>query len=255
MITLDNFELYLIDYADGCLSPENEAELKAFLLLYPELEEKLEDLDQVKLTPVTIPFPHKDQLKQMVSAITDASSEEPRLLPDLTIHFEKKRNLYHKNTAILLLRRFSAAAILLLFLCMGGIHFYLNRTSSRPLMTSTLPDIRKETPLLPQEHKFLLKITHSCFPVKLQLKRTPCIEKKQTLCLHISPKTIAVSIPVDSVALTLKTSCSTEIFLTEEAKQWKPSEENFQSSNIVTSFIHAGKKLTDRRRKEEYALR
>ena len=67
MITLDNVEIYLTDYADGELSPAQERELKAFLLLHPELEESLEDWKFAKLTPPVIRYPHKSQLKQMVS--------------------------------------------------------------------------------------------------------------------------------------------------------------------------------------------
>ena len=82
MITLDNVEIYLTDYADGELSPAQERELKAFLLLHPELEESLEDWKFAKLTPPVIRYPHKSQLKQMVSE-GSIPGDAPRLIPEI----------------------------------------------------------------------------------------------------------------------------------------------------------------------------
>ena len=48
---------------------------------------------------------------------------------------------------------------------------------------------------------------------------------------------------------------SPEILLTEQARNWKSSDENVRSRNIITSFIDAGKSLADKFRKEEYASR
>ena len=170
MITLDNVEIYLTDYADGELSPAQERELKAFLLLHPELEESLEDWKFAKLTPPVIRYPHKSQLKQMVSE-GSIPGDAPRLIPDLTVRFENKAALYHKNTTVLFLRRLSAAAVLLLLICSANIYFYFQP----PADFSVVDNIRiqKEEPLFPRQcMPSILHANVTCLPEKLALQRT-----------------------------------------------------------------------------------
>ena len=43
MITQKNYEIYFADYLDGTLGEAETAELKAFLLVHPELSKLIED--------------------------------------------------------------------------------------------------------------------------------------------------------------------------------------------------------------------
>lgn len=260
MITLDNFEIYLIDYADGCLSPEKEAELKTFLLLHPELEEESEDFDQVRLTPPTITYRHKDFLKQIVSENPASIEDGPHLIPDLTIRFEKKAILYRKNRTLVFWGRMSAAAIILLFLWAGFIHFYIRQPQTTPFVSSIYTEIAKETPLSFKKQIHIPVLTSALqLPTSLELKRTRPTLKKTILQLNVPSEPTAVSLPVEPTAQVkipdVHISDSPEIILTEKAKEWKPSGDNFQSRNIITSVIHAGKNLADKIRKEEYTSR
>lgn len=260
MITLDNVEIYLTDYADGGLSPAQERELKAFLLLHPELEESLEDWKFAKLTPPVIRYPHKSQLKQMVSE-GSIPGDAPRLIPDLTVRFENKAALYHKNTTVLFLRRLSAAAVLLLLICSANIYFYFQP----PADFSVVDNIRiqKEEPLFPRQYMpSILHANVTCLPEKLALQRTlpdGKIPDIQTIARQAPVEITAVALPTVTV-MTEKFPAigmpdSPEILLTEQARNWKSSDENVRSRNIITSFIDAGKSLADKFRKEEYASR
>lgn len=260
MITLDNIEIYLTDYADGVLSPEQERELKAFLLLHPELEKSLEDWKFAKLTPPVIRYPHKLQLKQMASG-GPIPGEEPRLIPDPAVRFERKAVLYRRNPAILLLQRFSVAAVGVLFVCSISIYFYLQAPTGLPVADGFR--IQKEEPLSTQ--RSVLSTLHANvtrLPEKLALQRMLPDEKIpdiQTITRRAPVEITAVALPAVTV-MTEKFPAigmpdSPEILLTEQARIWKSSDEGVRSRNIITSFIDAGKSLADKFRKEEYASR
>ena len=44
MITRENYEIYFIDYMDGNLSERERAEVEAFLLVHPDLQEQLDGM-------------------------------------------------------------------------------------------------------------------------------------------------------------------------------------------------------------------
>jgi len=99
-------------------------------------------------------------------------------------------------------------------------------------------------------------------PEKLALQRTlPAgkIPDIQTIARQAPVEITAVALPTVTV-MTEKFPAigmpdSPEILLTEQARNWKSSDENVRSRNIITSFIDAGKSLADKFRKEEYASR
>ena len=47
MITRENYEIYFIDYMDGNLSERERAEVEAFLLVHPDLQEQLDGRGEV----------------------------------------------------------------------------------------------------------------------------------------------------------------------------------------------------------------
>ncbi len=64
-VNIENYESYLIDRVEGALSPSEEAELDAFLILHPEIREELELFEATRLTPDTsIVFHDKASLKK-----------------------------------------------------------------------------------------------------------------------------------------------------------------------------------------------
>lgn len=67
MITRDNYEIYFMDYMDGVLPDEYEAELRAFLLVHSDLRELLEGMNEVRLQPGGDVFEKKRELKQQVN--------------------------------------------------------------------------------------------------------------------------------------------------------------------------------------------
>lgn len=58
-INSENYELYVIDYIDGTLTPSQEKELRGFLALNPHLAEELDGLEQTILQPTSQEYPNK----------------------------------------------------------------------------------------------------------------------------------------------------------------------------------------------------
>lgn len=63
-INRENYETILVDYLDGKLSPEDQAELMLFLLKNPDIAEEFEGLNDVTLNPAPMHFPSKSALKK-----------------------------------------------------------------------------------------------------------------------------------------------------------------------------------------------
>lgn len=70
-ITIDNYEAFLLDYAEGNLSGEDLAELKAFVLAHPELEIDLGDKDLPYFSENEITFEFKHDLKKNEEYLAD----------------------------------------------------------------------------------------------------------------------------------------------------------------------------------------
>ena len=64
-VNLDNYEAFLIDRVEGALSPSDEAELDAFLMLHPAIKEELALYEATLLEPdTTIVYRDKDALNK-----------------------------------------------------------------------------------------------------------------------------------------------------------------------------------------------
>ncbi|HOZ16159.1 MAG TPA: hypothetical protein PLH91_10335 [Tenuifilaceae bacterium] len=63
-INRENYETILVDYLDGKLCPEDEAELMFFLLKNPDIADEFEGLNDVTLSPAPMHFPSKSALKK-----------------------------------------------------------------------------------------------------------------------------------------------------------------------------------------------
>lgn len=62
MITMENYEGWLMRYADGALTREEREAVEAFLEQHPELREEMEEVAEVKVTPVVATLPGKERL-------------------------------------------------------------------------------------------------------------------------------------------------------------------------------------------------
>lgn len=62
MITIENYEGWLMRYADGALTREEREAVEAFLEQHPELREEMEEVAGVKVTPVVATLPGKERL-------------------------------------------------------------------------------------------------------------------------------------------------------------------------------------------------
>ena len=58
MITRENYEVYFIDYMDGNLSERERAEVEAFLLVHPDLQEQLDGMGEA------VSYTHLDVYKR-----------------------------------------------------------------------------------------------------------------------------------------------------------------------------------------------
>lgn len=150
-INIENYEAYLLDYMEGNLSKEDTALLLEFVVLHPELNIILNELEPLALVDESIAFENKNVLKktetqlvsdeQLVNYIENIlnTSEKNRieklsaaypaiekelslykktiLVPDTTIVFENKKALKKEAKVIYLFSRQTlsiAAAIVLL---------------------------------------------------------------------------------------------------------------------------------------------
>lgn len=62
MITMENYEGWLMRYADGALTREEREAVEAFLEQHPELREEMEEVAGMKVTPVVATLPGKESL-------------------------------------------------------------------------------------------------------------------------------------------------------------------------------------------------
>lgn len=129
-IDINNYENYIMDFLEGNLPDQLDREMKAFLLLHPELEEDLPDIKRLRVqhTPLVPEWKDKmkkkapddrmdyyaiaasegvltDEEKKFVDKFCDRRSFDNcveeysavKVKPDKTIHFPYKNRLYRKN--------------------------------------------------------------------------------------------------------------------------------------------------------------
>lgn len=108
-ISRENYETILVDYLDGKLSPEDEAELMLFLIKNTDIAEEFEGLKDIALTPSAMQFPNKLTLKKhqyqpmgfdneieylcIADLEGDLTSEEESKLKKLSASDESIRNI------------------------------------------------------------------------------------------------------------------------------------------------------------------
>jgi cytoskeletal protein RodZ len=74
-INLNTYEEYLLDYIEGKLSPEVEAEMVKFLHSHPDIAAELDGLSQLTIPKPELPYPGKDQLRRKVKQATCSDKE------------------------------------------------------------------------------------------------------------------------------------------------------------------------------------
>ncbi len=100
-INRTNYEVYIIDYLDGNLSPQLQKELQEFLLLNPDIKQEFDGLNQVSLHADTQIFPDKDLLKKEIESSIQGISEFDYLcIADLEedITIQEKHELQNQLT-------------------------------------------------------------------------------------------------------------------------------------------------------------
>lgn len=132
MITTDNYEGYLMRYADGELNEKESAMVEAFLETHPEIRDELEAITDpsLKITPPLVTMPGKEALLQPVAA-----AKEPFAFNKGT----KNRKIWSSIAA--------AIALLLAF----GIVLRMSRIENNPVIIAQngviQPIIVVDTPL------------------------------------------------------------------------------------------------------------
>lgn len=285
MIDRKNYEIYLIDYLDGNLSDPEKAELKAFLLIHPELSLLLENQKKVKLQAPSITYPKKELLKKSATqecpdyyAIAEAenvlSSLERRQLgkasedsvhkarteiyrklkikPDLNIRYEKKDTLYRKPAPNLSLWLGRSAAFIILLIASGL--FVRQAELPNPGNIPVTINFSKISPVKKIQPELIFPVTSHATAFELKQKKgsSQRLMRKNTDPVFASASFItAVKAEEQSSAVRLLSSLRTpEIALNASAKEWKSSSPKSESRDLFTSVLHTGKNLAERIKKE-----
>ena len=62
MITMENYEGWLMRYADGQLEADEQRDVVLFLNAHPELREELDEISAIRVTPLVATMPGKERL-------------------------------------------------------------------------------------------------------------------------------------------------------------------------------------------------
>ena len=200
MITRDNYEIYFMDYLDGVLPDEYEAELRAFLLVHPDLRELLEGMNEVRLQPGGEVFEKKRELKQQVNekevayhviaeaegVITDEERrwveenverdefereveafKSVRMKPESGYVFEGKDALRRRPAVIVFMKRYAGVAAVMLFAVV--LVMFLTREKEFPVYDLPQQTVKAEMPSLPDVPVKEMMVE----PAKVQKKEKP----------------------------------------------------------------------------------
>lgn len=181
MITRENYEIYFMDYLDGTLPDECQEELKAFLLVNPDLRELLDGMSQVRLRPEQEVFGKKEGLKQHVSGkeiayhaiaemegvitpeeklwVRDNVEENvfagevetyrsTRVMPDSNCVFGKKEELRRRPAMIVLMKRYAGVAAVAVFAIV--LVMYITREKDFSVDDLSRVTVKAELPSLPE---------------------------------------------------------------------------------------------------------
>lgn len=179
-----------------------------------------------------------------------------RLKPDRDIHFEKKKSLCRKSVHKTFFYRTTgiAAGILVLF----GMSLLLSRAPesfvvvSEPQIPNTTVPLASTAPIItPQPDTANLTTRNRKNDCTTEKKKSPT-QRERSEAPELSPINIAPPLlsqaennePQQALELTLEKTYLPEIYLSENANNWKHSGTKVLSENIITSAIAAGKELT-----------
>lgn len=282
MIDRKNYEIYLIDYLDGNLPEPEKAELKAFLLLHPELGGLLENQKKVKLQPPSVTYPKKELLKKTAAqecpdyyAIAEAenvlsslerrqlgkASEDPvhrartetyrklKVKPDFNIRYEKKDALYRKPAPGLSLWLWRSAALVILLIASGL--FVRQAELPGPANIPVTINFSKISPVKKIQPEVILPLTSYAADFKLKQKKdVPQRLIRKNIDPADAPTSFIAAVKTEERSSLLSSLHTPEIALNESAKEWKSSSPKFESRDLFTSVIHTGKNLAERIKKE-----
>ncbi len=175
----------------------------------------------------------------------DNTGEGPRLRPDTTIRFEKKRQLYRKRSRLPLLFSLSGIAAISLFF-LGIRLFWGNRETtpeSQPLFSSETERIQPVQAAQTVESRLSLA---GRLPDALSYRKVPVrsIEAppEMAVSLYVAlPATEREPLPLEAEPLKYEQ----EWVLNKSAEYWKSSDDLFHSRNIFSSLATGGKQVTE----------
>ncbi|MCW3789261.1 anti-sigma factor family protein [Plebeiibacterium sediminum] len=83
MITIDNYEEWIVDYLDGMLSEDNQKQFELFLYQHPEIQKEIEGISDMVLEPESISFADKTSLLKAEASEIDIPYEEYIAIKDI----------------------------------------------------------------------------------------------------------------------------------------------------------------------------
>lgn len=186
-----------------------------------------------------------------------------QLRPDPAIRFEHKGRLYRKSLKYQwLLKGAAAAAILLIITAAVILLRYPQQTEL--LVAETIP-LQQEIPATPE---WTLKPMGSLKTAPQPIKQKQISKQTTTIAIRVETveKTDVMKIipqPMNKMICNLATNSYEqlqpsenisipEIQLCTNAEKWKSSEGSFQSRDIFTSFVSAGKDIAERIKNKEF---
>lgn len=242
MITRENYEIYFMDYLDGTLPDEYREELKAFLLVNPDLRELLDGMNRVRLRPGQEVFGKKEGLKQQVSGkeiayhaiaemegvitpeeklwVRDNVEEKVfageveayrsvRVIPDSNCIFGKKEELRRRPAMIVLMKRYAGVAAVAIFAIV--LVMYITREEDFSVDDLSRMTVKAELPALPETPDRVTKV-EEVIPATEEQPRVP-VEAK-----------IVASVPVQRVEPVSSISSEGQIVVPVEILAPRPDE-------------------------------
>ena len=281
MITRENYEIYFIDYMDGNLSERERAEVEAFLLVHPDLQEQLDGMGEVRLEVPTEVFGKKEEIKQAVReremeyyaiAVTEGviTDEERawvdentdkkvferevdvyakiKVKPDPACRFEGKAGLYRKSGVILLVKRSPPRKD---EFSMEEIPMTVVTTETLPLPQVLEPEKAGEVGIIEEPERMMIQPTEQReAPVEVVERVIPpdVIELKKQLKISVE-----IMAPQPSEILT--SPYEGLQFQVQVKEQREPVfqliDRSGKSDNIVNNLIDAGRNVLERLRSKE----
>lgn len=241
------------------------------------------DNDNYRLQPPSLTYPHKNQLKKdELHACEDyyaiawaegtltsqdrsdlqrssrrqlieqqaAIYQKLKIKPDSSLRYKAKNRLYRPDKQRLLLKYSLTAASCLLFMALGITLWYRTPSmSGQENQLILLPPIEIETmelPAIPQQTPVASSSaipTMTSLPSAVPPKRIPVMTKKELPVgqIEATPLDIPRNIQINALS-----PGDAELILSENAIDWKPSENRFRNLPLFSSVIQTGKIIAER---------